>query len=291
MQSQCWKTPVRLRLALRSGGPGAGHLDRQQVVGAGRQRGGDLEGVGKEISLGVAQVLAVQPDVALVENAVEGQEPAPAGRRPVASGTAGGRGWARRSRRTPDATASGRERRPFARTTRRGRRRRTPAEDPRSTPRPASRHPGPSGRRVVGEAGRLPVPARPAWFRAPPVRDVRRPGVACRHDVTPGDHWTAATLRLGVPPGQGGGPPQRGPAHRRREAHRRGGARLRGHASCRSWRTPFSPATTSSSWASAGQAKTRMIRSLTGLLDEWLPYIAGSEILRRPVPAGLPSRP
>ena len=27
-----------------------------------------------------------------------------------------------------------------------------------------------------------------------------------------------------------------------------------------------------------GQAKTRMIRSLTGLLDEWLPIIAGSEI-------------
>src|SRR3954468_10011393 len=27
-----------------------------------------------------------------------------------------------------------------------------------------------------------------------------------------------------------------------------------------------------------GQAKTRMIRSLTGLLDEWLPTIAGSEI-------------
>src|SRR5215203_2227694 len=27
-----------------------------------------------------------------------------------------------------------------------------------------------------------------------------------------------------------------------------------------------------------GQAKTRMIRSLTGLLDEWLPVIAGSEI-------------
>src|SRR5579862_5127766 len=27
-----------------------------------------------------------------------------------------------------------------------------------------------------------------------------------------------------------------------------------------------------------GQAKTRMIRSLTGLLDEWLPIVAGSEI-------------
>jgi magnesium chelatase subunit I len=27
-----------------------------------------------------------------------------------------------------------------------------------------------------------------------------------------------------------------------------------------------------------GQAKTRLIRSLTGLLDEWLPIVAGSEI-------------
>src|SRR5882672_1525912 len=27
-----------------------------------------------------------------------------------------------------------------------------------------------------------------------------------------------------------------------------------------------------------GQAKTRIIRSLTGLLDEWMPVIAGSEI-------------
>src|SRR6202162_4031842 len=27
-----------------------------------------------------------------------------------------------------------------------------------------------------------------------------------------------------------------------------------------------------------GQAKTRMIRALTGLLDEWMPIVAGSEI-------------
>ena len=27
-----------------------------------------------------------------------------------------------------------------------------------------------------------------------------------------------------------------------------------------------------------GQAKTRMIRSLTGMLDEWMPIVAGSEI-------------
>src|SRR5450759_2458872 len=31
-----------------------------------------------------------------------------------------------------------------------------------------------------------------------------------------------------------------------------------------------------------GQAKTRMIRALTELLDEWLPIVAGSEILDDP---------
>ncbi|MEZ5204699.1 MAG: hypothetical protein R2701_10075 [Acidimicrobiales bacterium] len=39
-----------------------------------------------------------------------------------------------------------------------------------------------------------------------------------------------------------------------------------------------------------GQAKTRMIRSLTGLLDEWMPIVAGSEINDDPY-AGQPPRP
>ncbi|WCO67508.1 sigma 54-interacting transcriptional regulator [Iamia majanohamensis] len=40
-----------------------------------------------------------------------------------------------------------------------------------------------------------------------------------------------------------------------------------------------------------GQAKTRMIRSLTGLLDEWLPIVAGSEILDDPYgPVSRPAR-
>lgn len=40
-----------------------------------------------------------------------------------------------------------------------------------------------------------------------------------------------------------------------------------------------------------GQAKTRMIRSLTGLLDEWLPIVAGSEILDDPyAPVSKPAR-
>src|SRR5258708_14236615 len=33
-----------------------------------------------------------------------------------------------------------------------------------------------------------------------------------------------------------------------------------------------------------GQAKTRMIRSLTGLLDEWMPIVGGSEINDDPDP-------
>ena len=37
-----------------------------------------------------------------------------------------------------------------------------------------------------------------------------------------------------------------------------------------------------------GQAKTRMIRSLTGLLDEWMPIVAGSEINDDPFDPVLP---
>ena len=40
-----------------------------------------------------------------------------------------------------------------------------------------------------------------------------------------------------------------------------------------------------------GQAKTRMIRSLTDLLDEWMPIVAGSEINDDPYAARLPPRP
>ena len=40
-----------------------------------------------------------------------------------------------------------------------------------------------------------------------------------------------------------------------------------------------------------GQAKTRMIRSLTELLDEWMPIVAGSEINDDPYAPDLPPRP
>ena len=39
-----------------------------------------------------------------------------------------------------------------------------------------------------------------------------------------------------------------------------------------------------------GQAKTRMIRSLTDLLDEWLPIVAGSRDQRRPLQPGVAAR-
>ena len=40
-----------------------------------------------------------------------------------------------------------------------------------------------------------------------------------------------------------------------------------------------------------GQAKTRMIRSLTDLLDEWMPIVAGCEINDDPYAPGVPPRP
>ena len=65
-----------LRLAVRSLRPVAGDLDAEGVLAAVGQRLGDLEGVGEEVALGVADVAAVEPDVALVEEPVEPQPPA-----------------------------------------------------------------------------------------------------------------------------------------------------------------------------------------------------------------------
>ena len=60
-------------------GSGAGHLDRDHVLGPLVQGAGDLEGVGEEVALGVAQVGAVHPDVGLVEDALQGEPGPPAG--------------------------------------------------------------------------------------------------------------------------------------------------------------------------------------------------------------------
>jgi hypothetical protein len=62
-------------------GRGAGDLHREVVLGPGGQRLGDLEGVGHEVPLGVAEVRAVEPHVALVEEAVERQPGAAVGGR------------------------------------------------------------------------------------------------------------------------------------------------------------------------------------------------------------------
>ena len=48
--------------------------------------------------------------------------------------------------------------------------------------------------------------------------------------------------------------------------------------SCRSWCTPCSPGITSSCSALRGQAKSRILRQLTRLLDPVMPIVAGSEI-------------
>ena len=63
------------------GGLGAfgstGRLHRQHVLEPVAELFGDLERVGHEVALGIAEIAAVEPHVALVEEAVEGQ-PAPA---------------------------------------------------------------------------------------------------------------------------------------------------------------------------------------------------------------------
>ena len=75
MQSQCWKTPVRFRFAVRSDWRRAGDLHREEVLGAARHMLGDVELVREEIALGVTKVGAIEPDVAQIEDAVE-HEPA-----------------------------------------------------------------------------------------------------------------------------------------------------------------------------------------------------------------------
>jgi hypothetical protein len=86
------EVPLRRPVALGR----AGDLDRQRVLGARRERLGDLEGVRGEVALGVAEVGAVEPEVGLVEEPVEGEpqaaavgrprvlEPVPVQQRPVA---------------------------------------------------------------------------------------------------------------------------------------------------------------------------------------------------------------
>jgi len=73
--------PAEVALGRPVRGAGAGQLDGQDVLGAGPQLVGDLKGVGQEVTLGVPEVGAVEPDVALVEAALEHHEgPSPFGR-------------------------------------------------------------------------------------------------------------------------------------------------------------------------------------------------------------------
>ena len=84
---------------------------------------------------------------------------------------------------------------------------------------------------------------------------------------------------------------QRGPLHRRRAS--------RSSTASSATTTPCCPQLANALLAGhdiiflgeRGQAKTRMIRSLVGLLDEWMPIVAGSEINDDPYAPGLAARP
>src|SRR5947199_366867 len=84
-----WRIPVRVEAvpvledageqALRRpvGGPRTADLDGEGVLAAVAQQLGHLEGVREEIALGVADVGAVEPHVAEVEEALEHEPAAP----------------------------------------------------------------------------------------------------------------------------------------------------------------------------------------------------------------------
>jgi len=63
---------LRRALALRR----ARHLNGKHVVCSQSRQIGDVEGVGKEVALWVAEVRAIEPYVSLIEDSVEGDEPA-----------------------------------------------------------------------------------------------------------------------------------------------------------------------------------------------------------------------
>ncbi len=99
------------------------------------------------------------------------------------------------------------------------------------------------------------------------------------HPRPVGDHaGRAPGLRLAVRPGQGRDPPQRRGQGRRRRAALRWPHRLRADRHAAARERPRWPGHDIIFLGERGQAKTRMIRSLTGLLDEWMPIVAGSEI-------------
>ena len=66
-------------LCRQVGRPRASHLDGEAVLRPVTQLAGHLEGVGEEVALGVAQVGAVEPGVAQIEDPVEDQPAAPSG--------------------------------------------------------------------------------------------------------------------------------------------------------------------------------------------------------------------
>jgi hypothetical protein len=73
MTPESCSAPVSVRFEARRRRR-ARHLDREHVVVAEAGQIGDVERVGEEVPLGIAEVGAVEPDVGLVDHAVEHHE-------------------------------------------------------------------------------------------------------------------------------------------------------------------------------------------------------------------------
>ena len=141
---------------------GAGDLDRDDVFVADARERRDVEHVGHEVALGIAQVGAVEPHVGLVEDAVE-RDPASAIASRLGECEAfGGAGAGRRSRRTRDGVANDLARRSRTTPCRRHRDRSHHVADRRRRVSPATPRSGPRPERT--DRGR-PVPSPPCRRR------------------------------------------------------------------------------------------------------------------------------
>ena len=255
MQSQCWKTPGDVALGLRSRWRRAGDLDGQQVLGAEAGEVGDLVGVREEVALGVAEVGAVEPDVALVEDAVEHEPVAGAARRRCRARSGSGRSAGRRCRRRPACD------------------RQWPGTAIGSQPSSSYRADGVAAQVVVGDRRPPQCPTGPYPASVRDSATTRWADIGLAAESAAGRRSAASESTAGrrqrpargsVPgmssrpatlgqlresgweslPGQGGGPAQRRRQDRRRRAALRAACSATRTRSCRSWRTPCSPGTT-----------------------------------------------
>ena len=250
---------LRLAIALRR----AGDLDRQHVLAGEARQAGDVEAVREEVALGVAEVGAVEPHVGLVEHPSSVDEAALPSAVPV--------------------------------------RGRSVAVDQRSV--------------VAGERSRLRQwlgtsivgQSSSAYSRPTPLRRSSSSATSARHCP---DRSTTARIRRGSPRGavsrrkdgiwsthgtrahtlgdlKASGwqstPVKEEIRAQRRRAIAAGEALFEGvlgyeHTVMPQLENALLAGHDVIFLGERGQAKTRIIRSLTGLLDEWMPIVAGSEI-------------